>query len=106
MRGSVFNIEFRVLARESESIETFQGFARLLEKTGFKIIKSILYIFQDNKKVKWESLELNIAISRKNIESKYLCNSEKGQEMEMTEKPENWQCALLTQFNFSIVWEN
>ena len=32
VRESVFNIEFRVLARESESIETSPGFARLLDE--------------------------------------------------------------------------
>jgi hypothetical protein len=32
VRGSVFNMEFRVLAREFEFIETSPGFARLLDE--------------------------------------------------------------------------
>ena len=32
VRGSVFKMEFRVLAREFESIETSPGFARLLDE--------------------------------------------------------------------------
>ena len=30
VRGSVFKMEFRVLSREFESIETYPGFAQLL----------------------------------------------------------------------------
>ena len=30
VRGSVFKLEFRVLSREFESIETYPGFAQLL----------------------------------------------------------------------------
>jgi hypothetical protein len=33
MRGSVFRIIFFILAKESESIETFPGFARLIRKS-------------------------------------------------------------------------
>ena len=32
VRGSVFKMEFRVLAREFESTETSPGFARLLDE--------------------------------------------------------------------------
>ena len=44
------------------------------------------------KKINWESLEKNIAISRKRIESKM--QLKKGQEMEMNDKPKNWKCAV------------
>ena len=34
VRGSVFNIKFRILAREFESIETYPGFVLLREENG------------------------------------------------------------------------
>ena len=37
--GSVFNIKFRILAREFESIETYPGFVLLREENRFKVIK-------------------------------------------------------------------
>ena len=46
MRGSVNKIEFRVLSREFESIETSPGFARFLEENLASLSK-ITNIFHD-----------------------------------------------------------
>ena len=41
MRESVFKMEFRILAREFESIETSPGFAQLLGENCVKIHKNM-----------------------------------------------------------------
>jgi hypothetical protein len=67
LRGSVFKIKFRVLAGQFESIQTFPGFVQLLEKIGFKVIqKSIIKTMFEKKLSNDKSLEVNVAISRKN----------------------------------------
>ena len=62
----IFNICFFIFAREFESIKTSSGFASLLESPN-------RFMMVENKLLNDESLELNIVISRKNLQVSTHC---------------------------------
>ena len=66
MRGSVFKMEFIILSREFESIETSPGFAKLLGKNWYqshKKVKNQEYVGKNLSNDK--SLEVYVGISQK-----------------------------------------
>ena len=68
VRGNVFKMEFRVLSRKFESIETSPGFAQFLGENWIQshkkaIIRTMLEKIVSNDK----SLEVNVVISHKKL---------------------------------------
>ena len=98
MRGSVIRLISVVLDREFESVETSSGFARLLGENW------VFWMVLEKTLLSNESLEMNVAISRKKLQfHKVFYQSTQ----KVNEKPQNWQCGKLRRrgrWQYSKYW--
>ena len=94
MRGNVFQIEFRVLSGEFESIETSPRFARFLEENLVSLYK-IGDRFHDASKntVKWQkSRSEHCDFTKKIVAS--IFDKKNDSKQKVNEISQNWQCEM------------